>query len=60
MKMRKLMALLLVLATVFAMSACGGETKTTVNGNALLQVVLQEVVFDTPIAEQQLKTWQKP
>ena len=51
MKMRKLMALLLVLATVFAMSACGGETKTTVNGNALLQVVLQEVVFDTPIAD---------
>lgn len=39
-KMMKLTALLLVLASVLGMSACGGGTETAVDGNALLQVVL--------------------
>lgn len=50
MKIRKIMSLLLAMALLLGMSACG-EKESAVDGNALLQVILDEVAFDTPISD---------
>ena len=48
--MVKWIAAILVLACVLGMTACGNQS-APVNGYALMQVILQEVVFDTVISD---------
>lgn len=48
--MKRVLALLLALACVLAMTACGGR-EALVDGNVLMQVVLGKVDFDTPIQD---------
>ncbi len=50
MKMRNILTLLLAMALLLGMTACG-EKESAVDGNALLQVILDEVAFDTPISD---------
>ena len=51
MKNRKIVALILVLASFLSLIACGAEKKANVNGEALMQVVLNDVKFDTEIQD---------
>lgn len=50
MKKFRVIASLLILVTLMTMTACGKKEKQ-VDGNALMQVILEQVQFDTPIAD---------
>ena len=50
MKYIRWIALALVLAMCLPLAACGGSAQK-VNGNALLQVMLERVTFDTEITD---------
>lgn len=51
----RFLALVLALASVLSLAACGGEEETkkteTVDGSALFQALLENVAFDTEIAD---------
>ncbi|MBR5570952.1 MAG: DUF4358 domain-containing protein [Oscillospiraceae bacterium] len=49
MKNRKIVALVLAFASFLSLIACGAEKKADVNGEALMQVILNDVKFDTQI-----------
>ena len=49
--MKRILAFLLCLVCVMSMTACGGGKQAPVDGNVLLQVIRQEVIFDTPISD---------
>ena len=51
MKIKKILAWALTLATLMSLAACGGKKAEAVDGNALLQVMLDKVQFDTPISD---------
>lgn len=51
MKIKKILAWALTLATLMSLVACGGKKAENVDGNALLQVMLDKVQFDTPISD---------
>ena len=50
MKYTRLIIMVLVFALCLPLAACV-ESEQKVNGNALLQVILEQVTFDTPIAD---------
>ena len=54
--MKKVLAMLIAAVMVFSMTACGGSEKeekgSSVNGEALFQVLLQQVTYDSLLTDQ--------